>query len=107
MRRGEWGECKGVRGEGGKIAASEESVVEREMDLVVNLNKCGGEWHRLIAGINHIFPAAAGYGLVDPSLSLVIHSQRADKNTKGINRGEPNLSLSFFLPPSLWQQIRP
>lgn len=67
------------------------------MDSAVNLNKCGGEWHRLIAGINHIFPAAAGYGLVDPSLSLVIHSQRADKNTKGINRVEPNLSLSLSL----------
>lgn len=82
---------------GGRVEGGGESGVAREMDSAVNLNKCGGEWHRLIAGINHIFPAAAGYGLVDPSLSLVIHSQRADKNTKGINRVEPNLSLSLSL----------
>lgn len=53
----------------------------KEMDLVVNLNKCGGKWHRLITGINHIFLTAWGLRLVDPSVSLVIHSQRPDKNT--------------------------
>lgn len=97
--------CIDQRGGNAKVLGGAEagriSGAAREMDSVVNLNKCGGEWHRLIAGINHIFPAAAGYGLVDRSLSLVIHSQRADKNTKGINRGEPNLPLSP------WQQIRP
>lgn len=35
----------------------------KEMDLVMNLNKCEGKWHRLITGINHIFLTAWGYGL--------------------------------------------